>query len=879
LPATDPSVQNQFLLLRAGTAGNAGDFDIFTTSGDPDTPRDDNLLISAGAATIAKLRILTANDGTALTAPRDLPLIGGASPVVPGSDAGTSATTLFLILAAAPDADRAGFTTIWQTTPPTNNPAGGISIRQNVRLLRHVVQVSYEIQNNDNVSRTLGLSLSLDNSPNDHRLAAPGPQVGGWVVPGFSPVLSERTFSISNLPSQVFAIGDINDPVRNTFHILRGIQATPPDLFQIVNDAAPLIAAVPGPFAYVTNSLVDARVNPMSNMVWNPLIFTPGQKRTFTTYFGLPIASGDFSPPYVLAAQSPIQLQLRSGDDPLTAQTEVNYVDPNPFTIRGFIFNTSQVTYSNINLTLTLPSGLELAPGESPVKVIPTARPLQDVGVEWRVRVLDGVSGTLTYSITSSTAGAIPKTTTRIVNVPSLAQGILIQAGVQMMTFPYTFANADVASVLVDQNTGSLGPIQVARWNPILNRYEFYPADFSVIEPGRSYWIRVERPFTLRLNGASPLSTTDPFLIPLKSNGGGWNMIGNPFLFPLFIGAMQVSFNNQLLDFDQAVQRELIRNTLFYFDLNINNYRLDTGQTRRFEPRRGYWIRALRDVTLVIPPATILNSIQLQRTLTGQPSNVTTPSPLSVSAGGWQLQVSAVTREGQDPDNFVGVSPDARDEFDPQDIEEPPPMNLPVVVNFPHADWGGDAGKFARDLRAVSAGTKTWDMMVETNLKSAGPVTLNFPNLNELPGSLRVSLLDLSTNRTMALRSRRAYTFQAAAGATAHPFRIIVETGGTGGTLRFGNIAFNRARASNTGVVTFSVTKSAKVQCVLLSAQGKVVRVLANNFQASPGLNTLTFDGKSQQGAALGRGVYIFRFSATSEDEETTGAVKVVNMK
>jgi len=885
---TDPAIQNQFLLLRSGTAGNSGDFDLFTTSGDPDTLTDDNLYISSSVSTVAILRILTNNAGAALTTPTDVPLLGGSSPVATGTG-----DTLYLLLSAAPDLDGAGFTTLWQTQPPPTNPQGGISIKQNLRLLRHVVQITYEIQNNDLVARTLGFALALHNAPNG-RAAVPI-EVDGWTTPGSPVIRTERTYTVSNMPAQIFALGDATDPVRLTVQLLKGQLATPPDKFQLATSFAALTAATP--FAYVTDNRLQVRTAPATSLVWNPVRFAPKEKRVYTTYLGLGFASGDFTPPYVLAAQSPAQLSVRVGDDPTTTdKVENNHIDPNPFPVRGFIYNTSQVTFSNISMTITLPPGLELDAGETPVKVIPIARPLQDVGVEWRVRANGTASGTLTYAITASSGNAIPKTITRVVNVPSLAQGISIRQGIQMITFPYNFPNADVAAVFVDEQTGTLGPIQVARWNPIRNLYEFYPADFSTIEAGRSYWVRVERAFTLKLNGATALPTTDPFLLPLKSNGSGWNMIGNPFLHPLFVGAMQVSFNNQLLDFEEAVQRALIRGTLFFFDPTINSYRLDTGPLRRLNPGVGYWLRALRDVTLVIPPSTPVNSLQLQRPLfvvppSGGLSHLTTvPSPPrpSIPAGGWQLQVSAVTNEGQDPDNFIGVSPDARDDFDPQDIEEPPPLNLPVVVSFPHADWGSNSGKFARDLRSASAGAKSWNMMVETNLKSPAPVTLNFLNLNELPRPLRVSVVDLSTNQTVfvvppsgglshSLRSRRSLTFQAPAGPATHQFRLVVDEG-RGGTLHISSINFNRTRG-NTGAVTFSVSKSAKVQCVLLSPAGKIVRVLANNFNASPGLNTLPFDGKNQQGATLARGIYLLRFTATSADDETTGAIKVVNLK
>jgi hypothetical protein len=527
-----------------------------------------------------------------------------------------------------------------------------------------------------------------------------------------------------------------------------------------------------------------------------------------------------------------------------------------------------------VNLSVNLPLGLQLEAGETIVKTIPLARPFQDASVEWRVRATGATSGSLTYSVTASAAGVIPKTITRTINVPSLAQGLQIQPGIQMITFPYNFPNADVANVFVNE-AGALPPIQLARWNPLRNLYEFYPTGFTLLEAGRSYWLRTEQPINLLLNGAAALPATERVLIPLKVGASGWNMVGSPFLHPEFIGALQVLINNEVIDFEEAVRRDIVRNALFFFDTVNNTYRFDTFQTRKLEPHIGYWIRVNRDATLVVPPPSLVNSIQAQRALT---TSVKPPSAPSVKPGGWQLRVSAATSEGQDPDNFIGVSSDARDDFDNQDIEEPPPLNLPVVVNFPHPDWGSNSGKFARDLRSASAGKKVWDMSVETNLKSGGPVTLNFPNLGELPRNRGVSLTDLSTNKTVSLRSRRVYTFQASAGRTLRQFRLVVDSFGKGGTLQFTNVSFSPARGSG-GIVTFGVTKSAKVQCVLLSPTGKTVRVLANNFSAVPGLNTLPFDGKNQQGAALGRGVYLLHFTATSDEEEVAQNVKVVNLK
>ena len=63
------------------------------------------------------------------------------------------------------------------------------------------------------------------------------------------------------------------------------------------------------------------------------------------------------------------------------------------------------------------------------------------------------------------------------------------------------------------------------------------------------------------------------------------------------------------------------------------------------------------------------------------------------------MKISAKSATGYDPDNFIGVAPNATDSLDGYKYGKPPIMNKGLSLDIIHKDWEKD-GRYAHDLRS-----------------------------------------------------------------------------------------------------------------------------------------------------------------------------------
>jgi hypothetical protein len=191
------------------------------------------------------------------------------------------------------------------------------------------------------------------------------------------------------------------------------------------------------------------------------------------------------------------------------------------------------------------------------------------------------------------------------------------QPGLVMLSVPYDYPNDDAAALL---------GLQPADLTQKLATYMSDAAGFSYyansvaahLRLGRGYFVRLSKAATITKTG-TPAPTNQNYNLALNT---GWNLIGDPFIASINWGAVkvQVPGQNTPITETQAVQQGVLKSGLL--TLNGGSY----VSSSSLDPWVGYWIRATKPVTLVIPPPGSTGTGN-STTPASQPTSDVPPSP------------------------------------------------------------------------------------------------------------------------------------------------------------------------------------------------------------------------------------------------------------
>ncbi|MBI3945874.1 MAG: hypothetical protein HY321_08135 [Armatimonadetes bacterium] len=812
-------------IAQAGPDGNpAGRWAVGTVGGDPTTPDDDN-------------RLAIGWSFLAYQVDPQLALQAGQWYRV-GSGGGGSRYTV------GPFVDSAA-KVIWGTW---QDQRAGIKIEERLSIVRDMVRAEYKFTNVGGANHRVRARFFFD-----------APDGGTWVVRPRN-ILVETEYSPGNMPEDWRYYAPLDDPELVIRGILTRFGATVPSKFQIARGGA--LAGAPWNYAVNPDLYVDADLGTNGGCApyYETFSLLPGQTKTLVAYVGLGVAETDPSPPYVLAVQAPRTLGFALRDDPSTPEPETSFPYPRTFDIEGFFYNTSEYDISGAAMFLNLPKGLSLLPGEQAARNLGSVLRGQEARASWRVRVDSGYAGTLAYTVSSSGVPVPSKTLMGTIEIP--AQTVRpFDAGLQFISVPFQFANPDTAVAL----NMAADRIRMARWDPATKKYAYYPDSFlAMVQAGAGYWFRPDLPVTLSLTGASPVprTTASNYVIPIKS---GWNMIGCPFVYPVPWSSARVSDGREVLTLAEATQAGWVRPTLFSYNTSDKSYTFDAVENTLLEPWKGYWLHALHDGFLVIPPVTTPGA------------ELDAPDQRARSQSGWRIQLAARTRSAADLANFAGVSRGVSDGFGLEDVEEPPvPGEGYVSLRFLPADGSRSAGAVTQDIRGDDFSTaKVWEFEVDTD-QAGETVTLSWPRLNAiLPEALSATLEDVSTGRRVYLRNQGAYEFQASADGPRR-FRLEVARR-AGGLLTITNVevspAGGRAGARS---ISFQLSGRAVADVRVLSPTGRVIREVSARKAVDAGRSAVVWDGTDSRGAQLTSGVVLVEVTATAPEGNSVRVIQPV---
>jgi hypothetical protein len=608
---------------------------------------------------------------------------------------------------------------------------------------------------------------------------------------------------------------------------------------------------------------------------WDEEALPVGASRRYVTYYGLGGSASDFTPPYVLAAYAPFQLQVVEGDDPTTPEIETAYLADSSgsaiWDVSAYCDNFGAGAILDARATISLPAGLELDETQGmqsrTVLLGSIARNAQ-ASARWRVRATAGVRPGI-HEIRVS--GPLGRSVTRKINVPALPtlpqDGLDPLRGVSMVSVPFTFLNTDAEHVF--QSLGGLEGTNAAlvRWDPSATpqpTYRFFPHPFvSNIEPGAGYWL-MNRQLTPVVfpDDRQTVPSTDPYPINLDP---GWNQIGCPFTSTVRFDQAKVvgsdGIERSVLDAGNA---GLIVPTLFAYDPLANDYTFPTVLGDMvMEPYVGYWMLVLRPITFVFPAPTIM------------PFEAQPASPAPAAQDGWRVPLVVKGGTLVRTNRALGMAESAADGPDLADVMCPPPAAAPngarLNAYFLCSGWGARSGQYYTDIRSARPGKQSWTFVVDTDMPNQ-PISISWPDLSQMPTNLVATLEDLQTGRVRFMRTTTSYTFGSGQGGPRQ-LRVTVADRGTAALQIMG---FSCAPTAKGVQMTYTLNAPASVDVVVRNIAGRVVKRVYQSRQTPAGEAVVTWTGQADNGLAAPNGAYVVEIVAKSPEGERTGLLRTV---
>ncbi len=372
-------------------------------------------------------------------------------------------------------------------------------------------------------------------------------------------------------------------------------------------------------------------------------------------------------------------------------------------------------------------------PGERAVLRVGRPRaPITARGIEYFVEV---------YNDRFTRSGELQRLQTRVRNLEFAAVPPAKQYG--MISVPLEL-ESPILGVLSDD----LGVVDVTKWrmwgyDESESEYVEVPNEtITHFEVGRGYWLITKDAPPIDTAPAEGLSTpTDgPFSLLLSP---GWNMVGDPFDFPVAWDSVLV--NGQTMT---EAENVVVQTPVPWYDYE--------SEARVLEPFQGYWIKNLTslEVTLDIPAREAVSSTR---------ALASSDRPSALSEDSWQVTIRAKTSEDAEDASVVGVSSLSRPGRDRLDRSEPPMSPGSSIALY--AVCGEEL--LSRDIRESRAPTadasssgNVWYLDVAKNFSTSAAgdvVRIELEGLDQIPEDAKVYLIDRTLDQMTDLRANPVY--------------------------------------------------------------------------------------------------------------------------
>lgn len=417
------------------------------------------------------------------------------------------------------------------------------------------------------------------------------------------------------------------------------------------------------------------------------------------------------------------------------------------------------------------------------------------------------------------------------------------ESGWRMLSIPFQLHPAE-PTVILQRNLGENGE-RAKSWDFVQyrssNRAYVHHFDKSLknFEPGYGFWLITKK--SGKKFGTSPSltitdSTNQPFPIMLEA---GWNIIGNPFNFPI---------SDSLLEWRGEFPIE-IRS----YDGNWNDPFFEP--VKKLWPWEGYAVHSWARDTLLVYPATEL--LARQKTLRDWPRP-------SVE---WSVKVIAECGYSMVSDTRFGVSEMAQIINDSLKAHAPSGTGNYIRTFFSNSEkTGTNESSSAEYVNHLTKGGNSWELNLETNVRRQ-MVKIRFEKYGDSPDS--IYFVDKALKKMKIMRYfTDSYQFLSGSTLTERKFLIIVGTPEylanntanlnlTANSFELHPIYPNPFRSLTN--IYYTINRNDRVYLQIYNVLGQQVRSLLDGEWRSAGKYSAFWDGTNKSGEKLASGIYFIK--------------------
>ena len=609
-----------------------------------------------------------------------------------------------------------------------------------------------------------------------------------------------------------------------------------------------------------------------------------GGTRTIVHYFRSTWGEANYVLPYTAVVDAPNMLAT---DDDGSGSTETNGLFKNPFPVIVHVDNVggysdidSGFILNDVKVKLTLPTGLNFVGFPTSTRsrqlTLSQVQPRQIQNVSFDVEA-DGIEfGDLPYTVDiTSTPGGTKQIKGRV-QVAATPRYRLFDVGgnptANAITTPFIFTDSSWTTVLgLSQPTD----FQAFEWDPQLRGYVLSTSAAR----GRGVFIINNTGATITNPlGGSPTTPPDTPPLPDDNSGrytiqlkSGWNLIGNPYNYPITIGQITgVSASNPQTSrtWAQLVSQGIVNSFLAYWDAQTQSYKFLQKSSDKMLPNTAYWVfvNTTADLTISFPPVFE----------PGLPGSTRAAEGWSQSDKQWRLQLVARNNHSIDDQNYIGVVPNTETANNFRMMEPPMAPTQEIAVSV-EGMLNGQPTRLAQNLSDKS-GRQEFKVFVQST--KDGEVNLTWPNMSTVPKNVRFRITDVATNTSKDMRGSSGYTFSGTAGATRE-FKVQMELGGVTRAV-IGNVVVNRTgggrAAGGPFQINYTLSSAATTTIRVLGSNGKEIFTVTRGRADNAGENSATWNLKDNANRSVAPGSYKIEIIATTPDGDNVRRIVPVNV-
>ena len=636
----------------------------------------------------------------------------------------------------------------------------------------------------------------------------------------------------------------------------------------------PIVHTSPG----IQQSDLDYTDNPAYVLKYLAQPVAVNGTREIVQYFRDTWGQSNYAPPYSVVIDAPHVLNY----DP----NGLNGLTPNPSTIRVWVDNTrgfstaeQEIPLQNVRITLDLTNtnGMTIVGGgKTQTKTIARIESRRMASVDFQVQA-DGIATGIQPLAVEVVAPPGPtKTVSGTIDI-STTPKLPVVGGSNLVAFPWTFSDSSLDTIFgLTQPT----QYQAFSWDPSQQGYVLATS----AQRGVGTWLVVPNPslipqgyFNLNSNPTLPTDmATGEGSIALAQ---GWNLIGNPYPYPIPLGdliGVPAGDPTHTYKWVDLVGANFVSPSMAFWDTTQSppSYNFISGADAEMQPNTGYWIFVTDlGLTLEFPPV-FLEGANVEQPAQSSLRPKVQATPFVQSSSMYRLQLTARTQDEVDDKNYIGKADSAKDAT-AMKIYKPPMAPKASLALSIASDKPGET-RLAQSL-LDNTGPMQWTIYVQ-NVKQQ-QVTLTWPNMSQVPKNVAFRITDVATGTSRNMRQTSGYTFTAAAN-TSRQFTVQA-TAGTASKAIIGNVVVSQGKGLDRNApftISYTLSADATTTIRILGANGQEVYTATRGRADVAGENTATWAMRDNANRAVAPGIYRVEITAETTDGERVRKIVPVNV-